>query len=405
MSVDALADSVAATTVTDKPETNGAAPAQAADAAAASADEGRRLYIGNLAYATTEEELKQFFKDYTIETTSIPVNPRTNRPVGYAFVDIATASEAAAAIEALSGKEILSRKVSVQLARKPEPAEAKEGAASGGEGASGAEGRKRTGGRGRGRGRARGRGGRTGRSRTGQDGQADTEPAAGEAPLAEATNDNDAGSEAGKNKARAARPQKQRGPPDDGIPSKTKVMVANLPYDLTEDKLKEIFADYQPVSAKVALRPIPRFMIKKLQARNERRKTRGFGFVNLASEELQAKAVSEMNGKDIDGRVIAVKVAIDSPGKEDDVDAAAEKFEESAPAPRRTSLLPPPRLKCLISNDQPRSLLIHFGLGRGTGSTTEESMDMMMVSWTKIQTTVNILAGYRSDGGFYDIFF
>ncbi|KAJ6070426.1 hypothetical protein N7467_011745 [Penicillium canescens] len=332
MSVDALADSVAATTVTDKPETNGATPAQATDAAAASADEGRRLYIGNLAYATTEEELKQFFKDYTIETTSIPVNPRTNRPVGYAFVDIATASEAAAAIEALSGKEILSRKVSVQLARKPEPAEAKEGAASGGEGASGAEGRKRTGGRGRGRGRARGRGGRTGRSRTGQDSQADTEPAAGEAPLAEATNDNDAGSEAGKNKARAARPQKQRGPPDDGIPSKTKVMVANLPYDLTEDKLKEIFADYQPVSAKVALRPIPRFMIKKLQARNERRKTRGFGFVNLASEELQAKAVSEMNGKDIDGRVIAVKVAIDSPGKEDDVDAAAEKFEESAPA-------------------------------------------------------------------------
>lgn len=29
---------------------------------------------------------------------------------------------------------------------------------------------------------------------------------------------------------------------------------------------------------------------------------------------------------------------------------------------------------------------------------------MMMVSWTKIQTTVNILAGYWSDGGFYDIF-
>lgn len=93
------------------------------------------------------------------------MNPRTNRPVGYAFVDLATAEEATAAIEGLSGKEILSRKVSVQLARKPEPAEAKEGAASGGEGASGNEGRKRTGGRGRGRGRARGRGGRAGRGR------------------------------------------------------------------------------------------------------------------------------------------------------------------------------------------------------------------------------------------------
>jgi RNA recognition motif-containing protein len=67
-------------------------------------------------------------------------------------------------------------------------------------------------------------------------------------------------------------------------------------------------------------------MIKKLQARNERRKTRGFGFVNLASEELQTKAVTEMNGKDIDGRVIAVKVAIDSPGKEDeDINAPTDE--------------------------------------------------------------------------------
>lgn len=46
--------------------TNGTAPApaQATDAAAVSADEGRRLYIGNLAYATTEGELKEFFKNY-----------------------------------------------------------------------------------------------------------------------------------------------------------------------------------------------------------------------------------------------------------------------------------------------------------------------------------------------------
>lgn len=58
-------------------------------------------------------------------------------------------------------------------------------------------------------------------------------------------------------------------------------------------------------------------MVKKLQARNEPRKGRGFGFVTLGSEELQKKAVEEMNGKQIEGREIAVKVAIDSPGKED----------------------------------------------------------------------------------------
>ncbi len=58
-------------------------------------------------------------------------------------------------------------------------------------------------------------------------------------------------------------------------------------------------------------------MVKKLAARNEPRKGRGFGFVTLASEDLQKKAVDEMNGKQIEGREIAVKVAIDSPGKED----------------------------------------------------------------------------------------
>lgn len=66
-------------------------------------------------------------------------------------------------------------------------------------------------------------------------------------------------------------------------------------------------------------------MVKKLQARNEPRKGRGFGFVTLASEEQQLKAVSEMNGKEIEGREIAVKVAIDSPDKiDEDINAPAE---------------------------------------------------------------------------------
>lgn len=187
------------------------------------------------------------------------MNPRTNRPVGYAFVDLATAHEAQNAIQELSGKEILERKVSVQVARKPEPAEAKaEGAVSGGEGASGNEGRKR--GSGRGRGRGRGRGGRFGRggrvslslrpdifrtwlTRSAQQQQqqngehAEPTNVPGQvAPLTEVTNENQA--EAPKDAKPRGRPQKQRGPPEDGIPSKTKVMVANLPYDLSEEKVR-----------------------------------------------------------------------------------------------------------------------------------------------------------------------
>lgn len=107
-------------------------------------------------------------------------------------------------------------------------------------------------------------------------------------------------------------------------------------------QLIELFKAYEPSSAKIALRPIPRFMIKKLQARGEARKGRGFGFVTLATEELQQKAVSEMNGKEIEGREIAVKVAIDSPDKTDEEANAPEgeaagKEAAAAEAPATTA--------------------------------------------------------------------
>ncbi|CZR36646.1 uncharacterized protein FPRO_03094 [Fusarium proliferatum ET1] len=311
--VNDVANTLSNTSLNSKPADDKTA---ANEAASASAAEGRRLYIGNLAYATTEGELKDFFKSYLVESVSIPKNPRTDRPVGYAFVDLSTPTEAERAIEELSGKEILERKVSVQLARKPEPAgEKSEGA--NGEGSSAEGSRRRASGRGRGRGR--GRGGRT--ARAGREG---AEKKEGETTEAVAATEEAAPAAAApataetKTQARPQRERRERGPPADGIPSKTKVMVANLPYDLTEDKLIELFKAYEPSSAKIALRPIPRFMIKKLQARGEARKGRGFGFVTLASEELQQKAVNEMNGKEIEGREIAVKVAIDSPDKTDE---------------------------------------------------------------------------------------
>lgn len=165
------------------------------------------------------------------ESTSIPVNPRTNRPVGYAFVDLKKAEDAQTAIDNLSGKDILERKVSVQLARKPEAEapKADDGSAA----------RKRSSGRGRG-GRGRGRGGRAtaGRTKSG-DATEVPEPTEEEVlPLADKTDEvNLAPVEVAGSKNRQPRQPKQRGPPEDGIASTTKVMVANLPYDLTEEKV------------------------------------------------------------------------------------------------------------------------------------------------------------------------
>lgn len=46
------------------------------EAVIASAAEGRRLYIGNLAYASTEGELKEFFKDYLVYVTHLRLHVR-----------------------------------------------------------------------------------------------------------------------------------------------------------------------------------------------------------------------------------------------------------------------------------------------------------------------------------------
>lgn len=183
--------------------------------------------------------------------------------MGYAFVDLSTATEAQRAITELSGKEILSRKVSVQLARKPEtPAEkSAEAVTTGAED----EPRKRNAGRGRGRGRGRGgrgaRGGRVSTPASELRAEANQMQAEGEGetrevlPLTDTTaaanNESNivegaavSGDKAAKEKPvreprepREPRQPRQRGPPEDGVPSKNKVMVANLPYDLSEEKV------------------------------------------------------------------------------------------------------------------------------------------------------------------------
>jgi len=291
--------------------------------------------------------LKEFFKDYSVESTSIPTNPRTGRAVGYAFVDLTTKEDADRAIAELSGKEVLERKVSVQLARKP--GTSSNGVKKEGENGTAAEtqeeesqqpsGSKRGRGGFRGRGRGRGRGNKRGANReraaSGDESATGTTNVPGQVlPLVESTNVKAEPTETPASGSSNAAPggfkaKKKRGPPENGVPSSTKVMVANLPYELTEDKLKELFAAYEPESAKIALRPIPRYMVRKLQARGEPRKGRGFGFVTLASEDLQKKAVEEMNGKTVEGREIAVKVAIDGQLEHEDGEHAEEEPKET----------------------------------------------------------------------------
>ena len=81
--------------------------------------------------------------------------------------------------------------------------------------------------------------------------------------------------------------------------------------------MKELFAAYNPTTAYIVPRQIPRYVIRKLAERGEPRKGRGFGFVTFDDEASQKKAVEEMDGREIESRAISVKVAIDKPPREE----------------------------------------------------------------------------------------
>jgi cold-inducible RNA-binding protein len=76
------------------------------------------IYVGNLADATTEDELLQVFGRHgTVTKVSIVKDRETGRPRGFAFVDMADSKEAATAIKELNLAEIGGRSITVNEAR------------------------------------------------------------------------------------------------------------------------------------------------------------------------------------------------------------------------------------------------------------------------------------------------
>lgn len=76
------------------------------------------IYVGNLSYEVTEEELQQEFKAFG-EVTSVRIitDKYSGRPKGFAFVEMPTVSEGQAAITGLDGKTLKDRTLKVSAAR------------------------------------------------------------------------------------------------------------------------------------------------------------------------------------------------------------------------------------------------------------------------------------------------
>jgi RNA recognition motif-containing protein len=91
-----------------------------------------KLYVGNLAFQTTSDDLQQLFVQAgTVESASVVEDRDTGRSRGFAFVEMSTQEEATAAIAQFNGKEVSGRALTVNEAR---PRENRGGGGGGGRG-------------------------------------------------------------------------------------------------------------------------------------------------------------------------------------------------------------------------------------------------------------------------------
>jgi len=289
---------------------------------------GHKVFAGNLAYAVTDESLKAFFAPVASDIVSAQVITRGTRSAGYGFVTVKTLDAAQKACEHLDKKELEGRQVVIEIAK---PAEQKDKER--------AE-KRATRRAGRPRGRA-------------PPGEVTEEEASGEMEKQDVTGTTEDGQAKRKNKKKRVnrkktkaategdeaapvaiekapaattdiphkktpRPAKEKRPPrpagEDpaGEPSTTVLFVANLGFNIDDAGLSDLFtsAGIKVISARVVRRRW-----------GKPRKSKGYGFVDVGGEEEQKKAITALQGKEIEGREIAVKVAVNA--NQDDEDAHA----------------------------------------------------------------------------------
>ena len=76
------------------------------------------IYIGNLSYQATEDDLRSVFTDYgEVKRVVLPTDRETGRMRGFAFVEMIEDNQEEAAIEALNGAEWMGRQIRVNKAK------------------------------------------------------------------------------------------------------------------------------------------------------------------------------------------------------------------------------------------------------------------------------------------------
>jgi RNA recognition motif-containing protein len=79
------------------------------------------IYVGNLSYETSEDDLRNLFEAHgKVDRVSLVMDRMTNRSKGFGFVEMPNDSEANSAISGLNGVEAQGRKITVNVAKPKE---------------------------------------------------------------------------------------------------------------------------------------------------------------------------------------------------------------------------------------------------------------------------------------------
>jgi len=289
---------------------------------------GFKVFIGNLAFSTTEDEVVSFFSEAG-KVLKANIIHRGTRSLGYGFVSFGNKDDAEKAVATLNKVEFGNRALNVELA-KPKSQENNNETDPNDSRASGRRGSKSGNSRGRGRGPRKGR--RDSRRRSTTSETAEAKPGDDSADKSEtktmtrsgrgrgrgsggrrvggrgrrssrsSTGDKRAGGQGGGdgkdgNPARTAPSAPRKETREKTIESQYSLFVANLPFTLDDEGLKNLFKEYSVVSAYVV-------------RRRGNGRSKGFGFVELTDKDEQKKALEGLKDLQTDGRSIAVKVAL-----------------------------------------------------------------------------------------------
>jgi RNA recognition motif-containing protein len=82
---------------------------------------GKKLYVGNLSYSTTEEDIRDAFaKIGEVASAKLIIDPTNGRSKGFAFVEMTSDDDAQKAISSLNGTDLQGRTINVNEARPPQ---------------------------------------------------------------------------------------------------------------------------------------------------------------------------------------------------------------------------------------------------------------------------------------------